>query len=211
MIGRPNEAAPEGAPRRRSPRPRRALSITLLALGSLAAFAVTAQAAQSTITAVAGNGTEGYIGDLGPAPSAELARPDGVAPLPRGGFLIADTDNNVIRKVSASGRISTVAGTGTGGYMGDHGPATSAELDQPNGVAPLTGGGFLIADTVNSVIRKVSASGRISTVAGTGVANFGGDNGPAVSAELFFPQGVAPLLQFLITLFIRASLEAGGA
>lgn len=142
---------------------------------------------------VAGNGTEGNMGDLGPATAAELARPQGIAPLPSGGFLIADTDNNVIRKVSASGRISTVAGDGTGGYMGDHGPATSAELDQPDGVARLPGGGFLIADTVNSVVRKVSASGRISTVAGTGFANFGGDNGPAVSAELFFPQGVAPL------------------
>ncbi len=163
-----------------------------MALGSLAALVATAQA-KSTITVVAGNGTEGNMGDLGPATAAELAKPDGVAPLPSGGFLIADTDNDVIRKVSASGKISTVAGDGTGGYMGDHGPATSAELDQPNGVARLPGGGFLIADTVNSVIRKVSATGTISTVAGTGVANFGGDNGPAVSAELFFPQGVAPL------------------
>ena len=164
-----------------------------MALGSIAVFAATAQAAQSTITGVAGNGTEGNMGDLGPATSAELARPDGVAPLPGGGFLIADTDNNVIRRVSASGRISTVAGNGTGGYMGDNGPATSAELDQPNGVAPLSGGGFLIADTVSSVIRRVSPAGKITTVAGNGIANYGGDNGPATSAELFFPQGVAPL------------------
>jgi hypothetical protein len=171
----------------------RALVVALAALTAVAVFAAAAHATPRAITTVAGNGLQGYTGDNGSATSAKLARPDGVAPLPGGGFLIADTDNNVIRKVSASGKISTVAGNGTGGYMGDNGPATSAELDQPDGVAPLPSGGFLIADTVSSVIRRVSPARKITTVAGTGIANYGGDNGPATSAELFFPQGVAPL------------------
>jgi hypothetical protein len=92
VIRRPNEA-PEGATAQNSPRPRRELSITLVALGSLAVVAATAQAAPSTITGVAGDGTFGYGGDNGPATSAKLALPTAISPT-SDGFLIADSDNS---------------------------------------------------------------------------------------------------------------------
>jgi trimeric autotransporter adhesin len=171
----------------------RAPLIALLSLLALAGSAAAAEGAGGRTITVAGTGAHGYSGDNGPATSARLFAPDGVARLPGGAFLIADTDNNVIRKVSPSGRITTVAGNGRGGYEGDNGPATKAHLDQPDTVSPLPGGGFLIADTVNSVIRRVSAQGMITTVAGTGMSGYGGDNGPAVDAKLFFPQSVAAL------------------
>lgn len=173
-------------------RPRLKVLVPLVAIVAVASFAGTADAtAARTITTVAGTGAKGYTGDNGPATSARLRDPRGVARLPGGAFLIADTDNNVIRRVSESGRITTVAGDGTGGYSGDNGPAKRAELDQPVGVAALPGGAFLIADTANSVIRRVSAKGRITTVAGNGISGYSGDNGPAVAAKLFFPQGVS--------------------
>ena len=80
------------------------------------------------ITTVAGNGTPGFSGDNGPATSAQLNDPYGVAVDSAGNLYIADTDNNRIRKVS-NGVITTVAGNGTPGYSGDNGPATSAQLD----------------------------------------------------------------------------------
>ncbi|MEA2399485.1 MAG: hypothetical protein QOK25_3041, partial [Thermoleophilaceae bacterium] len=77
---------------------------------------------------------------------------------PDGGYLIADFGNNRVRKVSALGVITAIAGNGTQGYMGDGGPATMAEMYQPRGVTPTPDGGFLVADRRNHVIRKVSAS-----------------------------------------------------
>jgi hypothetical protein len=161
----------------------------LIAVG---AFTAVATAAPRAITVVAGNGKKGYAGDHHAAIHAKLDQPRGVAALRGGGFLIADTDNAVIRKVSPRGKISTVAGGGTGGVT-DSGPARSVQLAFPDSVSPLHRGGFLIADTTNSVIRKVSAAGGISTVAGTGMSSFGGDNGPATAAQIFFPQSVAAL------------------
>jgi NHL repeat len=143
------------------------------------------------ITTVAGNGTFGYNGDGIAATSAELSNPEGVAALPHGGFLVADTSDHRIRKVSPGGTITTVAGNGTSGYMGDHGPATSAELDFPEGVAPTADGGFLISDNDNNVIRKVSPSGTITTIVGNGTKGYMGDNGPAQLAELSRPEFVA--------------------
>lgn len=165
-------------------------AIAVFAVGSGVASAYPTVPAQ--IWTVAGIGTAGYTGDGGAATSAELNHPYAVAPTPDGGYLIADFDNNVIRKVSADGTITTVAGNGTAGYAGDGGPATAAELDAPRSVAPLPGGGFLVADSGNNVIREVSATGTITTVAGTGVAGYAGDGGPAASAELNLPTGVAP-------------------
>ena len=89
--------------------------------------------------------------------------PRGVATLRGGGFLIADTGNNRIRLVSRDGRISTVAGTGVAGDGGDGGPAVGARLRTPFAVSQTQGGGFLIADTFNSRIRKVTPSGKITT------------------------------------------------
>ena len=147
--------------------------------------------AAGIITTVAGNNTPGAMGDNGPAKSAQLSYPHALALTSDGGYLIVDSGNQKIRKVSATGIITTVAGNGTFGYMGDGHAATSAELGNPEGVAALPGGGFLIADSSNDVIRKVSASGTITTVAGT-TAGYTGDGHPAQTAQLDFPEGVAP-------------------
>ena len=108
------------------------------------------------ITRVAGTtGITGSGGDDGPATDAQLSTPVAVAVTPDGGFLIADANNQVVRKVSAGGVITRVAGTGTAGSGGDDGPATDAQLNQPFGVAVTADDGFLIADTYNRVVRKV--------------------------------------------------------
>ena len=110
-----------------------------------------------------------------------------------GNIYIADTYNSRIRKVTVStGIISTIAGTGTIGYSGDNGAATSATLNCPYGVVLDTAGNVYIADTDNSRIRKVTIStGIITTFAGTGTYSYSGDNGPATSATLKYPYGVA--------------------
>ncbi|HXB70989.1 MAG TPA: BACON domain-containing carbohydrate-binding protein [Candidatus Acidoferrales bacterium] len=144
------------------------------------------------ITTVAGNGTFGSSGDNGPATSAQLAGPQGVAVDSAGNLYITEigyTPATRIRKVS-NGVITTIAGDGTSGFSGDNGPATSAELNNPEGVAVDSAGNLFIADTVNHRIRKVS-NGVITTVAGNGLGGFSGDNGPATSAELAGPYGVA--------------------
>jgi len=143
------------------------------------------------ITTVAGNGTPGFSGDGGPATSAELYYPSGVAVDGQGNIYIGDLYNNRIRMVNASGVITTVAGNGTAGFSGDGGPATSAELNMPAGVAVDGNGNFYIADTNNNRVRMVNPSGMITTVAGHGSSGFGGDGGPAKSAELYVPYGVA--------------------
>jgi sugar lactone lactonase YvrE len=147
--------------------------------------------ATGVITTVAGNGTPGYSGDGGAATSARLSRPLGVAVDAAGNLFIADSSNNRVRKVSVSGVITTVAGTGTSGYSGDGGPATSAWLSYPSGVAVDAAGDLFIADSSNNGVRRVSASGVITTVAGNGRYGYSGDGGPATSAQLYFPQGVA--------------------
>ena len=111
--------------------------------------------AAGVITRVAGTGTAGNSGDDGLATVAELV-PRSVAVTADGGFLIADNSSNVVRKVSAAGLITRVAGTGTPGDTGDDGPATLAELNEPLGVAVTADGGFLIADGGNNVVRKVA-------------------------------------------------------
>ena len=143
------------------------------------------------ISTVAGNGTGGYSGDGAAATSAKLQYPTGVAVDGSGNIYIADFNNNRIRKVSTSGVISTVAGNGTAGYSGDGGAATSAQLFQPFGVAVDGSGNIYIAEQGNNVIRKVSTSGIISTVAGNGTAGYSGDGAAATSAQLNIPHGVA--------------------
>ncbi len=124
------------------------------------------------------------------ATSAPLARPSGAAFDTAGNLYIADTDDNVIREVSLTGAISTVAGTGVQGYGGDSGTATSALLDSPDGVAVDSNGNIYIADTHNNRIREVSG-GTINTIAGTGVAGYSGDGAAATAAMLDFPTAVA--------------------
>jgi len=144
-----------------------------------------------TISTVAGNGFSGYSGDGGPATSAELYFPNGLAVDGAGTLYIADSENLRIRKVDPSGIIATIAGNGTCCYSGDGGSATSARIAYPSGVAVDAAGQLYIADTSNERIRKVSPAGTIATFAGNGVYGYGGDGGPAVNAQLRGPEGVA--------------------
>jgi sugar lactone lactonase YvrE len=145
----------------------------------------------ATITTVAGNGTIGALGDGGPATSAQLDFAVGLAVDSHGNLYIADLYNNEIRKVSL-GTITTVAGNGQMGFLGDGGLATSAELNNPSGVAVDSQGNLFIADTGNNRIRMVSASnGFITTIAGNGTMGYSGDYGPATGAELNNPTDVA--------------------
>jgi len=143
-----------------------------------------------TITTVAGSGTQGYSGDGAAATSAQLNTPVGLAVDKSGNVYIADVDDSVVRKVSTGGTITTVAGNGSQGYSGDTGPAASAMLNGPEGVAVDASGNLYISDTLNGVIRKVTASGTISTVAGNGIDGYSGDGGPATSAEFGSPVGI---------------------
>ena len=142
------------------------------------------------ITTVAGT-TFGYSGDGGPAISAQLYNPFGVAVDSSGNLYIADTSNHRIRKVSTDGTISTIAGNGFAGYTGDDVSAVSTRLSNPSAVVIDAAGNVLFTDRGNNRIRKVSTAGTISTIAGTGTANFSGDGGAAVNAELNLPFGIA--------------------
>jgi sugar lactone lactonase YvrE len=142
------------------------------------------------ITTVAGVGKPGYTGDGGPAIQAQLYHPTGVTVDPLGNFYVADKDNRVIRKIDAEGIISTVAGTGEGGYGGDGGLATQARL-YPTALALDSLGDIYIADKWNDRVRRLDRHGIITTVAGKGVSGYSGDGGPATEAELCEPSGVA--------------------
>jgi hypothetical protein len=141
------------------------------------------------LTTVAGEGTYGFGGDGGPATSAQLKNPAGLAVDSDDGLYIADSGNNRIRKV-LDGVITTVAGDGTRGFGGDNGLATSAQFDSLSSIAIDTLGNLFIADRNNPRIRKVS-NGVITTIAGNGIVGFAGDNGPASDAELGYPRDVA--------------------
>jgi uncharacterized protein (TIGR03437 family) len=141
------------------------------------------------ITTVAGNGTPGFSGDNGPAISAQLAQPFGLAVDSAGNLYIADWGNSRIREVS-NGVITTVAGNGTCCLLNDNGPATSAQITLPEDIAVDSAGSLYISDFVHHSVRKVSG-GVITTVAGNGTQGYSGDNGPAISAELAGPYGIA--------------------
>ena len=139
------------------------------------------------ITTIAGTGNKGYSGDSGPAVEAQLNGPSGVAVDGAGNVYIADAGNHRIRRVDAGGTISTIAGNGQGGYTGDGGPAFEAQLNVPAGVAVDNAGNVYIADLINNRIRRVDASGTITTVAGTGDGGYSGDGAPANLAQLNNP------------------------
>ncbi len=151
--------------------------------------------ATGIVSTIAGNGTFGDGGSGIPGTSAELGSPTAVA-VASGGLnvFIADTFNNVVREVNlTTGIITTVAGTGTAGFSGDSGPATSAELFDPSGLAVSSTGTLYISDSDNEVVRAVDPTTQIiTTIAGTPeTSGFSGDNGPATSATLFTPYGLA--------------------
>ena len=149
-------------------------------------------AQSGVVTTVAGNGTAGFAGDGGPATSASLSQPHGMAFDIFGNLYIADQSNNRIRMVDAVAQnIITVAGTGQAGFAGDGAAANMAMVSSPYGVAVNPTGDLFIADEGNNRIRRVDGvSGMISTYAGNGTATYAGDGGAATSASLNGPYGV---------------------
>lgn len=143
-----------------------------------------------TITTIAGS-TAGFSGDNGPASAAQLNLPTALA-LGANSLYIADTQNHRIRKLNlTTGTITTVAGNGTQGFSGDGGPAISASIDSPAGLAVDAAQNIYLADAHNHRVRKIdAATGQIATIAGS-VAGFGGDNGPAMGATLALPHGLS--------------------
>jgi uncharacterized protein (TIGR03437 family) len=145
----------------------------------------------SVLTALAGNGFANYSGDGGASTDAQLRGPTALALDAAGNLYFADTQNNRIRKVTPAGIITTIAGTGIAGFSGDGGPAASAQLNAPQGIA-VDGAGFVvISDTGNSRIRKISPDGIINTHIGNGNASYFGDGGPAYLGSVNHPQGIA--------------------
>ncbi|HST42428.1 MAG TPA: hypothetical protein VLK58_23110 [Conexibacter sp.] len=142
------------------------------------------------LTTVAGLPSNTLLGDGGAATAAGLNAPARVVPLSGGGYLIADSGNNRIRRVDTGGTITTVAGSAATGFSGDGGPATAAALNQPEGVAVRDDGSLVIADSTNERIREVAANGIISTIAGTGTLGFSGDGGLPTAAQLSHPRAV---------------------
>jgi RHS repeat-associated protein len=143
------------------------------------------------ITTVAGTGEQGFSGDGGPAKEAKVSGPEGVKVSPDGTIIIADSWNSVVRRVGPNGIITTIAGTGEGGYWGDGGPATAAAMDYPIRVAIGPDGSLYITDVGSVVVRKVDPGGIISTIIGSGEFGFKGDGGPATGAALAQPWATA--------------------
>lgn len=168
-------ASPSGA-EFRSPWSLAVDALSDLYIADLFNYAIRELDRTDTVSTIAGNGTPGYSGDGGAATAAQLGGPHGIAFDGTGNLFIADTPNNVIRRISPSGTISTVA--------------TGVSLHYPYNVALDAAGNLYIADSGNAVIRKMTAKGTI-TVAGNGAAGFSGDNGPATSAQLEWPWGIA--------------------
>ena len=142
------------------------------------------------ITTVVGNGSSGYGGDNGQASGAMLKSPWGVATDRLGNIYVSDNLNNRIRKIDATGVITTIAGTGTAGYNGDGIPATLAQLNVPHGIALDDSGNIYVADLYNIRVRKINSAGIISTIAGNGLSAYTGDGGDATAAQINSPYGI---------------------
>jgi uncharacterized protein (TIGR03437 family) len=142
----------------------------------------------SVLTTVVGTGTFGYNGENVPAVAASITNPSGTMFFDGGGnFYFADFNGVRVRKVAATGLITTVAGNGVVGFAGDGGKATDAQLNQPRAALADSNGNVYILDAGNQRIRRVTAeTGVITTVAGTGATGFGGDGGPATQAQFNF-------------------------
>lgn len=147
--------------------------------------------ADGIVERFAGTGSRGYSGDGGDALDAQLAGPTRMAFDAGGDLIFCDTSNHVLRRVRADGTIETFAGTGAPGYSGDGGPAAAAQLWNPYDLAVADDGTIFIAESGSHVVRAIDRQGIIRTVAGTGMAAFGGDRGPATAAQLRRPSGLA--------------------
>jgi uncharacterized protein (TIGR03437 family) len=145
---------------------------------------------QGIITTVTGTGQAGYDGDGGPATQARIESPESLALDRLGNLYIADSANNVVRKVDTVGMISTFAGTGQGGFSGDNGQARQARLNSPRGVAVDMAGKVYISDAGNDRIRQVDTNGIITTIAGNGQTGYNGDGMLAFQASFFEPVGL---------------------
>ena len=143
------------------------------------------------ITTIAGDGSTGIGGDGGPATIAQLDYPTGVAVDKYGNIYVAELNDHRVRKIDTSGIISTYAGNGTGGYSGDGGMATNAQLALPIAIIVDSSGNLYIAQDAYSVIRKVDILGIITTIAGVGVSAWGSDGIPATASAIDEPNGVA--------------------
>ena len=140
-----------------------------------------------TITTFAGNGTAGFSGDGGQATQAQINRVVGLVADAAGNLYLAEENNNRVRKVDTSGVITTFAGTGVAGFSGDGGQATQAQLNGPLGLCVAPSGDMYVMDQGNKRVRKITASGTITTVAGNGSNVNGGDGGPATGAGMVIP------------------------
>ncbi len=146
---------------------------------------------EGSIQDFAGNGTKGYSGDNGPAISATMNLPRGLAVDASGNVYVSDSGNNVIRKIQTNGVIQTIVGNGQMGDQGDGGPASQASLRTPRGLAVDASGNLYIADSFNARIRKVATNGIISTFAGTGQFPSSGDGSSAAGADIGFVYALA--------------------
>jgi sugar lactone lactonase YvrE len=186
---------PDGCPytdyRAHVPPPHRVAARAIVPLVALALAAPATSAADTLITK-AGTGTAGSVGDGSMAAAAQLNGPRGLARFADGSTLVADSAGNRIRRIATDGTITTVAGTGTAGSVGDGGPAVLAQVNGPRDVAVAPDGvTYFIADTGGNRVRRVDAGGTITTVAGSGAAGFAGDGGSATLASLNGPSGIA--------------------
>jgi sugar lactone lactonase YvrE len=145
---------------------------------------------EGRLRVVAGHGEGGFSGDGGPAIKARLFAPHDLAFDADGNLLIADTYNHRIRRVDRQGVITTIAGNGKAAYAGDNGQALEASLNNPQSIAFDRAGNLLVADTYNHVVRRVGREGTMTTFAGS-QPGFGGDDGPAIKAQLSLPMAVA--------------------
>ncbi len=149
--------------------------------------------ATGVLTTFAGNGTQGFSGDLGPATSASIDTPSGLTLDTAGNLYLADTHNQRIRRVDASsGIISTVAGTGQPGFSGDATAAAAATLRLPRGLSLDASGNLYLADSSNHRVRRIDAvTSQIATIAGDGTQAYAGDFNPAVLGSLNSPRAIA--------------------
>ena len=166
-------------------------SLRFLGLLAVTASLLSAPARAGTISTFAGNGLAGFSGDGGPATAAQINNPFGVVRGPDGNIWFCEYTGQRVRKVTADGKIHTVAGSGQKGYSGDGGPALQATFNLPHEIRFDRAGDLYIVDMGNHAVRKVDLkSGVITTFAGTGKAGYSGDGGPAKDATFKQPHSI---------------------